>query len=370
MRGIDGGVMMNLCPKVSVVLTVFGDLRFLDAAVESILRQDYRDLELIIVDDGTGQEALFNEFAARDPRIRLVVNPTNLGAAAAANRGIEAAQGDIIVRMDADDVAEPRRIASLVAALENDPELGVVGSAVTLINETGEPRGVQPSPETDLEIRWTILFFHPFIHPAVAFRRSCFERAGRYRVEQLVSHDHYLWFDMLPFCRAANVAEPLMRYRLNPRGLTMMNKGTGRSRTHAIRESLWGRLGLAYDLYDNALAQDVNDFLRGGEIAQPERRAAAYSRILTALRAFLAAPHPFARPADAEVARRLAHGIVARVLASPPDTLAEMLLVWRLSWPLDRHAALEAAVTRLGKGIKTRWQTARNRLYGSRELHP
>jgi glycosyltransferase involved in cell wall biosynthesis len=370
MRGIDGGVMMNLCPKVSVVLTVFGDLRFLDAAVESILRQDYLELELIIVDDGTGQEALFNEFAARDPRIRLVVNPTNLGAAAAANRGIEAAQGDIIVRMDADDVAEPRRIASLVAALENDPELGVVGSAVTLINETGEPRGVQPSPETDIEIRWTILFFHPFIHPAVAFRRSCFERAGRYRVEQLVSHDHYLWFDMLPFCRAANVAEPLMRYRLNPRGLTMMNKGTGRSRTHAIRESLWGRLGLAYDLYDNALAQDVNDFLRGGEIAQPERRAAAYSRILTALRAFLAAPHPFARPADAEVARRLAHGIVARVLASPPDTLAEMLLVWRLIWPLDRHAALEAAITRLGKGIKTRWQTARNRLYGSRELHP
>ena len=90
-------------------MTVYNDMRFLDAAVDSILRQEFRDLELIIVDDGTGQDAIFDALARRDPRIRIVVNPANLGTAEAANRGIEVARGDIIARLDADDVAEPAR---------------------------------------------------------------------------------------------------------------------------------------------------------------------------------------------------------------------------------------------------------------------
>jgi hypothetical protein len=74
-----------------------------------------------------------------------------------------------------------------------------------LIDEAGLPQGVAPMPETDLEIRWTILFHNPFYHSTVAFRRSCFEAAGRYKIDELVSQDHYLWFHMLPFCRARNI---------------------------------------------------------------------------------------------------------------------------------------------------------------------
>lgn len=181
-------------------MTVYTDQRFLDAAVESILNQEFRDLELVIVDDGTGQDEVFRALARRDPRIRLFSNPTNLGTAAAANRGIEAARGDIILRLDADDIAEPTHVGRLVAALDDDPELGLVGSSVTLIDEADRVVGVARMPETDLEIRWTILFHNPFYHSAVAYRRSCFEAAGRYRIDELVSQDHYLWFDMLPLC--------------------------------------------------------------------------------------------------------------------------------------------------------------------------
>ena len=94
-------------------MTVHNDLRFLDAAVESILVQDFKDLELIIVDDGTHQGAVMERLVERDPRICLIVNAENLGAAAAANRGIEHARADIIARLDADDIAEPRRNPSL-----------------------------------------------------------------------------------------------------------------------------------------------------------------------------------------------------------------------------------------------------------------
>ncbi|MGC2774165.1 MAG: glycosyltransferase, partial [Bradyrhizobium sp.] len=328
-------------------MTVYNDLRFLDAAVDSILQQEFRDLELVIVDDGTGQDAIFEALERRDPRIRLVINPANLGTAAAANRGIEAARADIIVRLDADDVAEPTRIGRLVAALADDPQLGLVGSWCTVTDEAGQPHGVAHMPQTDLEIRWTILFHNPFYHSTVAFRRSCFEAAGCYKIDEWVSQDHYLWFHMLPLCRARNIAEPLVRYRMNPRGLTAMNANNARNRTHPIRETLWARLGLAYDLYDDAFASDLSQFVRGADIAVSERRAPAYHVILTALRAFLAAPQPFARAEDAAIARQMARTIVARVLAAPPADLREMLMICRLCWPIDRRAAIDAMMRRL-----------------------
>jgi len=337
-------------PGVSVIMTVYNDLRFLDAAVDSVLGQEFHDLELVIVDDGTGQDAIFRALAWRDPRIRIVVNPVNLGTAAAANRGIDSARGDIIVRLDADDIAEPTRVGRLVAALADDPQLGLVGSAVTLIDEAGQPLRVQPMPATDLEIRWTILFHCPFYHSAVAFRRSCFESAGRYIAAELVSQDHYLWFHMLPFCRARNLAEPLTQYRLNPRGLTAIHSTNNpRNRTHAIREALWARLGLRYNLYDDALALDVTQFLRGFDLAAPDSRGAAYRTILTVLRAFLAGPQPFA---DAEAARWLGHSIVARILANPPDNLREMLAIFCLCWPINRRAMIVAAGFRLANAFR------------------
>jgi glycosyltransferase involved in cell wall biosynthesis len=332
-------------------MTAYNDLRFLDQAVDSILQQEFRDLELIIVDDGTGQHAIFEALASRDQRIRIVVNPTNLGTAAAANRGIEAARADIITRLDADDIAEPTQVGRLVSALADDPGLGLIGSAVTLIDEGGKPLKLQPMPETDTEIRWTILFHNPFYHSTVAFRRHLFEAAGRYRAAERISQDHYLWFDMLPHCRARNLAQALVRYRVNPRGLTAANMTNWRSRTQPIREASWARLGLRYDLYDDALAQAVSEFLRGAEIA-PEQRGAAYLTLLTVLRAFMAAPQPHARPGDAIVRRQLWRSIVARALADPPTDWRDLLGIARLSWRLEPRAGMNAIATRLKRGLK------------------
>jgi glycosyltransferase involved in cell wall biosynthesis len=349
-------------PGVSVVMTVYQDQRFLDAAVDSILEQEFCDFEFIIVDDGTGQDAVFQALQRRDPRIRIVINPTNLGTAAAANRGIEAARADIIVRLDADDVAEPTHIGHLVAALAGDRRLGLVGSSVTLIDEADQLHGVQRMPETDLEIRWTILFHNPFYHSTVAYRRNCFEAAGRYKNDELVSQDHYLWFQMLPLCRARNLAEPLTRYRLNSLGLTARNAKNARNRTHQIRETLWALLGLPYDLYDDAFAQDLTEFIRGNEISAIERRAAAYDKLLTVLHLFIAASRPFAHPEDAEASQRLTQGIVARILANPPAGPLQMLSVCHLCWRVDRRATASATMARLASELKWIWHRTRKRL--------
>jgi glycosyltransferase involved in cell wall biosynthesis len=338
-------------------MPVYNDLRFLDEAVESILQQEFRDFEFIIVDDGTGQDEIFRTLQRRDPRIRIVGHPVNLGVAAALNRGIAAASAAIIVRMDADDIAEPSHVGTLVAALDNDPQLGLVGSSVRFIDEAGQLIGGQHMPETDLEIRWTILFHNPFYHPTVAFRRSCFEAAGGYDSDLRKSQDQYLWFQMLPLCRARNLAEPLTRYRHNPLGLTATHsKSNPRNRTHKIRESLWADLGLTYDLYDDAFARDLTEFIRGHRIVADERRAAAYRKLLSMLQSFLAARQPFSRADDAAAARDLAHRIVARVLADPPASLREMATICYLCASLDRRAAIGAAMRRVAHELKAGWR--------------
>lgn len=311
-------------PRASVVMTVYRDLRFLAPAVESVLRQDLEDLELVLVDDGNPDPAPLAALAARDRRIRLLRNPRNLGTAAAANAGVAAARADIIVRLDADDLAEPSRVRRLVGALDGDAALGAVGSAVTLIDTQDRVLGVQAMPESDLEIRWTLLLHNPFYHSAVAFRRRCFEAAGGYRPEELVSQDHYLWFDLLPHCRLRNLPEPLTRYRLNPEGLTARHALGARNRTHAIRERLWADLGLVYDLRDDALALDMTQWLRGQPLP-PERRGAAYGRLLALLRAYGAKVRRQRDAAERREIEALAARLIGRMLAEPPDRRAPLL---------------------------------------------
>jgi glycosyltransferase involved in cell wall biosynthesis len=85
-------------PRVSVVMAVGPDLRFLDQAADSVLGQEFADLELVIVDDATGRGAVVEAIARRDSRVLVLTNHQNVGAAASANRGIQAARGEIIAR--------------------------------------------------------------------------------------------------------------------------------------------------------------------------------------------------------------------------------------------------------------------------------
>ena len=80
-------------------MAVGRDLRFLDQAVDSVLGQEYADLELVIVDDATRRGDVFEAIARRDPRILVLTNHQNVGAAASANRGIAASRGEIIARL-------------------------------------------------------------------------------------------------------------------------------------------------------------------------------------------------------------------------------------------------------------------------------
>ena len=313
-------------PRVSVVMPAYNDLRFINAAVMSLLRQTYSDFELIIIDDGSGQHEVFTGLAALDGRVRVITCDQNNGNTAALNRGIAESFGEIIARLDADDIAEPDRLARQVRLFDSDPDIGLVGSWARWMSEEGEPLELWRGPITDLDIRWRILFASPICHPASAYRRNCFDRAGGYNPAMRQSGDHDLWWRMLDHCRAQNIPEPLVHVRRNPRGLSANNPPNWRQRTEPLRRRAWGGLGVDYDA---DLIPHLAGFISGGHISDPALRMSVYRTVLKLLNRFLAV-QPLSRDDDIATARQLKMAIVRHILADRTISLAGRVRLWPL----------------------------------------
>ena len=323
-------------PRVSVVMAAYNDLRFLDPAVESVINQTFDDLELVLVDDHTGQGDIFVRQAARDPRIRILTNDANLGAMEAANRGIRVARGDIIARLDADDIARPERVARLAALLDADPELAIVGTNFLNIDEDGWHGTINRMPETDVDIRWTLLFRNPFCHSTVAFRRRCFDAAGGYNPAWKASGDHEFWFRLLAQGRAANIQEILLDYRINPHGVSATQASNWRQRTDPLRQESWSRLDV---MYDPLIAYELSRFILEDDIPDVSLRGSAYCVCLRLLRRFIGTPRPFARASDQVHERRLVRTTVERLLADQTVDVSRAVDGEDLAWSRSFMAA-------------------------------
>lgn len=104
--------------RISVLMANYRGAAYLPEAMASVLRQSHADLELIVVDDasGDGSAALVRQAMAQDPRVRLIEQPVNAGPSAARNRAVEAATGEWLAIMDSDDLMHPARLERLLAA--------------------------------------------------------------------------------------------------------------------------------------------------------------------------------------------------------------------------------------------------------------
>jgi glycosyltransferase involved in cell wall biosynthesis len=125
-------------PTVSVVIPAYQSEFRIGETLERLARQSYTDFEVVVVDDGStdATSEIVRRFAAKDPRVRLVVQE-NGGIAAARNRGIEAAEGELIAFLDDDDRWHPRKLELQVARLEEVPEASVVSCFSALVDPEG-----------------------------------------------------------------------------------------------------------------------------------------------------------------------------------------------------------------------------------------
>jgi len=201
---------------VSVVLPVYNGARYLPAAIASILDQTHRDLELIVIDDGSTDtsRSVAEGYAARDARVR-VVSRGNRGLVATLNEGLELARAEFVARMDADDIAEPLRFERQVAYLEAHANCVALGTRVLLIDPDGDALMEMIDHREHAAIDQAHLAggASQICHPSVMMRRSAVARVGGYRERYNTAEDLDLFLRLAEVGELANLAEPLLRYR-------------------------------------------------------------------------------------------------------------------------------------------------------------
>jgi hypothetical protein len=230
-------------------MSVFNGERYLHQALDSILRQTYADLELVVVDDGSSDGTAAILASYDDSRLRVLRNPRNIGLAASLNRGIAAATGEFIARQDADDISEPQRIASQVAYLDTHPDVALVGSAHIEIDADGVVIGEVDAHCDHVAILWAMLFFCPFAHTAVMWRREpVLHAVGTYDESYRYSMDFEYWTRIAARFRVANLPGHFVRLRSHGQSMTATygrHTGEGpRLRVAAVAELL-GLRGVA-----------------------------------------------------------------------------------------------------------------------------
>jgi glycosyltransferase involved in cell wall biosynthesis/GT2 family glycosyltransferase len=201
-------------PLVSVVLAARDAEATIAEAAHSVLLQTTRDLELVVIDDGSADTTADVLAAIVDDRLRVTRNAEPLGLAAALNVGLDAARGRYIARMDADDVALPTWLERLLGRIRATPSAAVVGTGMIDLHADDTLGTVHRMPTGARAVRWAALFSSPFFHSTVIVDRSVLERNRlRYDTSFAESEDYDLWTRLLEVADGDNVRDALVLYR-------------------------------------------------------------------------------------------------------------------------------------------------------------
>jgi colanic acid/amylovoran biosynthesis protein len=166
---------------ITVISTVYNGEQYFDKAIPSILAQDYRDFEYIIVDDGSTDGTLkkLQELSKKDPRIRVFA-PDRMGRAKALNFAVSKARGEYIAQQDFDDVSYTNRLSVQASFLDNYKDIGWIGCWYDVEDSISGQSFTRKVPLGHREIARYCARAIPFAHTLVMFRKKAWEKAGGY----------------------------------------------------------------------------------------------------------------------------------------------------------------------------------------------
>lgn len=224
---------MERLPRFSALLTVYAGESpvFLDECLASIAAQELMPDEVVVIQDGR----ITHELAAVldkyldvfDGRLHITGYSKNRGRGYASNMGINRCTGDIIIKIDSDDLYAPEMFRTVVACFAADKALDIMGSFLTEFdNETGREIALKKTPVTHEEILAYSRMRSPFNNSGLAFRRSTALAVGGYNdLERCEDYDFAV--RMLAYgAKSANLPRPLVRCRV--------------TKAHMKRRGSWG----------------------------------------------------------------------------------------------------------------------------------
>lgn len=234
-------------PIVSVLMAVYNKEGYLPACLDSVLGQTLSDIEFVVVEDGSedASGAILQEYAERDPRLRILWNEENIGLTKSLNRGLSEAKGEYIARMDADDVSYPSRLERQLAELRENPDLGAVGTWYEEIDGKGRVIGTRKPPADPEGVRKMMIKTEAVAHPTMMLPRRVFEEVGPYNEEWRYAQESELYFRILARYEMANVPEVLYQWRRTADTITHEKHRQAlrffmKAQLKAVREGVYG----------------------------------------------------------------------------------------------------------------------------------
>lgn len=201
-------------PRVTVVIPTFDRAEFLQESIGSLLAQDYRDLDVLVLDDGSTDRTpeILERYAESHPGRFRWARHENMGQARTLNRGFEMAEeSEIVGYLSSDDVLLPHAVTKLVAPLVAEPEVVASYGGWDYIDEDGEKiASVMPVEFTRLH---ALRRSDPGIGPGALFRRSAIDRVGGWSTEIRYSPDFDFWLRIRSLGPFRRVSERLALYR-------------------------------------------------------------------------------------------------------------------------------------------------------------
>jgi len=199
-------------PQTTVLIPTYNCGKYIKETITSILRQDYKDYELLIIDDGSNDntQEIVGNFT--DNRIIYLKNQKNLGIVKTLNKGIKLSKGEYIARMDADDIMLGNRLRDQIDFLESRKDHGMVGGWYQIMDETGNLLDSLRTTQNHDDIKLGLLFRNQFAHPAVTMRTHLAKKI-QYKQDFLYTEDYDLWCRIAEITKVANLPKLYLSYR-------------------------------------------------------------------------------------------------------------------------------------------------------------
>jgi len=204
---------LHIIPKISVIMSVYNGENYLKESIESILSQDFKNFEFLIVDDGSNDKSytILKGYAKNNKRIKIFKNNDNLGLTKSLNLLLNHAKAPYIARMDSDDISLPTRLSKQYKFLSQNKDIFLVGTRAFNINSKGKIISHPILPTNSIEISDTLPKINCIHHPTIMFRNEGYS----YREKFIYAQDYDFYLNLLSAEKNFyNLKEPLLKYRI------------------------------------------------------------------------------------------------------------------------------------------------------------
>ena len=217
--------------RVTVLMPTYNVAPWVEEAIHSVLKQTYRDFELLVVDDASTDDTLDRVRAIDDPRIRIAAFPNNVGLAENLNRGLDIIDTELVARMDGDDIAESDWLETGIHVLDTMPDVGICSFGFQFF---GAKTSLVRFPEHHEDSKAQMLFGCTVIVPV--FRRVVMaDNHLRYSTEAFPAEDYMMWANAYRVTQVYNVQRTLFHYRTHPTQISTARRKAQIAKSNEVR---------------------------------------------------------------------------------------------------------------------------------------